>query len=80
MIFPGGSHNDAAGAMGSSLIPAVKYAVLKFQLQFPNHQCRGRFMTAIILLHATGIAAAWRCAGLAPKISRPCALGVPSGV
>jgi hypothetical protein len=39
-------HSDAAGSMGRSPILTVKYAVLKFQLQFPNRQCRGRFMTA----------------------------------
>lgn len=32
------------------------------------------------LLHATGIAVASRWAGLTPKISRPCRLGVPLGV
>jgi hypothetical protein len=41
-------HSDAAGSMGRSPILTVKYAVLKFQLQFPNRQCRGRFMTATL--------------------------------
>jgi hypothetical protein len=51
-------HSDAAGSMGRSPILTVKYAVLKFQLQFPNRQCRGRVGNT--LLHATGIAVASR--------------------
>jgi hypothetical protein len=45
-----------AGSLGEPLIPTIKFTGIKASCNFRNHQCRGRFMMAVALLRAIGIA------------------------